>query len=105
MDFPGETIRDQGDGQVFPINQVFAPGMPPVQVAPFGAGRVELVKKVVYAVMEEGAVGVIHPVGWWGEVIAWVPGVRLGSGDVLLEYARSFRMFIVHVANLVFEGR
>ena len=89
---------------MLPIDQVFAPGMPPVQVAPFGAGRVELVKKVVFAIMEDGTVGVIHPVGWRGEVIAWVPGVCLGFGDVFLKCLRNFGMFIVHVANLVFEG-
>lgn len=90
---------------MLPIHQVFAPGMPPVQVAPFGAGWVELVKKVVFAVMEDGAVGIVHPVCWWGEMIARPPGVSLGDGNILLECVRSFGMFIVHVANLVFEGR
>jgi hypothetical protein len=38
-------------------------------------------------------------------MIAWVPGVNLGDGNILLERARSFGMFLIHVANLVFEGR
>ena len=50
------------DGLVLPVNHVVAGGVRPVHVAPDGGLRVVLVEHVIAAAVENGTVGIVHPV-------------------------------------------
>ena len=51
----------EGNGQVFPVNQVLAAHMAPVHVAPVIAIGVELIKEVIPPLEVQGAVWVVQP--------------------------------------------
>lgn len=72
-----------GDGKVFPVDEVAAAGVAPVHVAPEGAVGVVLVEEVVPAAVEDGAIGVVAPVGRGMEVIDGTGGVGGGGGESL----------------------
>ena len=55
--------RGQGQGQVFPVDEVLAGRMAPANVGVLRAGRVALVEHVVPALPEDEPVGVVHPIG------------------------------------------
>ena len=82
----------QGDGEVLPADEVPAPDMPPVHVAPAVAVGVVLVEKVIKAAVEDRPVGIVVPPGRWGNVedrASWIQGsairtpphARHGSSD------------------------
>ena len=71
----------QRDRQVLPVHQVAAARVPPVHVAPRGSVRVELVEEVVPALIEDGAVGIVVPVGRRMEMVDRTVGVGLGLPD------------------------
>ena len=47
---------------MLPVNHVVAGGVGPVHVAPQGGLRVVLVEHVIAAAVENGTVGIVHPV-------------------------------------------
>ena len=50
---------NQGDWQVFPVNEVLAADVPPVHRPPFGGIGVELVEDVVVALEEAEAIRIV----------------------------------------------
>jgi hypothetical protein len=44
-----------------------------------------LVEKVVFPVMEDCPVGIVHPVGWRQKMVLWPVGTMLGFADISLE--------------------
>lgn len=51
----------QGKGQMLPMDQVSALGVPPIHWPPFGIERVVLVEHVIFATEKHHAVRVVHP--------------------------------------------
>ena len=74
---------------VLPVDQVRAGGMAPVHVAPHRRVRIVLVVEVIHAVLEEQAVGVVHPAISGGMVVIGTVLVRrhgrrrVGEADLL----------------------
>ena len=48
-------------GEMLPVYEVFADSMSPAHISPFGAVRVVLVEKVVFAIIVYHSIGVVHP--------------------------------------------
>ena len=79
--FHGGTTEDgdavffvEGDGELLPVDEVGRDGVTPAHVAPLVADGVELEEEIVLAVEEDGAVGVVDPVGRRAEVELRLPG-------------------------------
>lgn len=57
-----QGVRQQGVRQLLPVNQIFADGVAPGHVAPFGSEWVVLEEEMVLALEEDEAVRVVQPV-------------------------------------------
>ena len=77
----------QRDGEMFPVDHVWADGMVPVHVTPNGGVGVVLKEHVVVAVPEDGAVGIVHPVAFGEEMELGTErvGGELGWGDGIVQ--------------------
>ena len=51
----------EGDGILLPVNQVPAHRMSPVHLPPVGCVRIVLEKRVILSLIENQAVGIVHP--------------------------------------------
>ena len=78
-----EAVRCEGDGQVFPVHQVTADGVPPVHGPPNGFLGVVLIEEVVFAVVIDKPVGVVHPMFGRREVDLRAIHFVVGPGEVL----------------------
>ena len=56
-----QCIGRNGYGEMLPVYEVFADSMSPAHISPFGAVRVILVEKVVFAILVYHSIGVVHP--------------------------------------------
>src|SRR5208337_5098269 len=54
---------------MLPVNKVPADGVAPTHASPLVAERVELIEQVVFTLVVDGAVGIVHPVLGRGEVV------------------------------------
>ena len=71
----------QRDGQMLPVNEVAAAGVPPVHVAPAVVVRVVLIKQVIPALVQNQSVRVVDPTLLRGKVShARFPPFRLSRG-------------------------
>ena len=61
----------QGKRQMFPVNHVRADRVCPAHVSPLVAEGIILVEEVIFAVVEDHAVWVVHPVAFRREMILW----------------------------------
>ena len=70
----------QRDGELLPVDEVGGDGVAPAHVSPLIAGGVELEEEMVLAVEEDGAVGIVDPVGRGAEVELRLPLSRRCGG-------------------------
>ena len=78
-----EAVGCEGDGQVFPVHEVAADGVPPVHGPPNGFFGVVLIEEVVFSVEVDKPVGVVHPVFGGREVDLRAVHFVVRAGEVL----------------------
>ena len=65
---PAVLIGIQRDGQMLPVNKVWADGMSPMHRTPQVTVWVILIEQVIFTVEIHQAVGIVHPIGGWCKV-------------------------------------
>jgi hypothetical protein len=65
-----------------PVHHVRADGVAPVHVAPDGCTRIELIEEVVLSLPTDWAVGVVHPVVRWKEMISGAERIVSDVGNL-----------------------
>src|SRR6202522_2081904 len=58
----------KSEWQRFPVHQIPADCVSPTHMSPFDSEWIVLIKEVVFARIEDGPVGIVHPVSGGGEV-------------------------------------
>jgi hypothetical protein len=71
------------DRFMMPVNHVIAGGVRPVHVAPDGGLRIVLVEHVIAAAIEDGSVGIVHPIVSGEKVILRPQGI---GGEFAAEF-------------------
>ncbi len=75
---------------MLPVCKVFAARVAPIHGAVSVAKGVVLIKDVVIAIVEKGAIGVIHPACRWAKVKDGAEGVLFGLRHCLLDGLHGF---------------
>ena len=70
---------------LLPVEEVRGRGVPPVHVAPLSPVGVVLIVEVVFALMVDEAIGVVHPTVARSEVIGCTVGVARLLGQAVAE--------------------
>src|SRR5215471_12336726 len=76
----GAIFFGNGYGQLMPVEEVGADGMAPAHVAPLVSEGVVLEEEMVFAVIEDEAVGIVGPVARGGEVYLRAKGLIVVGG-------------------------
>ena len=89
-------IGRQSNAVPVPVKQILGGPVPPVHGGPFGRVGVELAEKMVFAMIEAKAVGIVDPSARRQNVIAGAIGIDNGF--------RQFRYRLIGTLNREFHG-